>query len=68
MPLTLKLPMQTPPASAKWASSVFVPASVTEQLSILVNPEVPFSPVNVGIHGIEEDDVRNSMALPQARR
>ena len=38
---------------------------VTEQLSFLVNPEVPFSPVNVGIHGIEEETVRKSMALPQ---
>ena len=38
---------------------------VLEQLSFLVNPEVPFSPVNVGIHGIAEDTVKNSMALPQ---
>lgn len=38
---------------------------VKEQLSFLVNPEAPFSPVNVGIHGIEEATVRNSQTLPQ---
>lgn len=33
--------------------------------SILVNPEAPFSPVNVGIHGIDEATVDSSPALPQ---
>ena len=35
------------------------------QLSLLVNPEAPFSPFNVGIHGIDEDMVRESATFPQ---
>ena len=34
-------------------------------LSFLVNPEQPFSPVNIGIHGIGEDTTKNSATLPQ---
>ncbi len=33
--------------------------------SVLVNPEARFNPVNIGIHGIDEDSVGSSPALPQ---
>ncbi len=35
------------------------------QLSFLVNPEQPFSPMNIGIHGIAEDAIRDSSTLPE---
>ena len=38
---------------------------VKEQLSILVNPEQRFNPVNVRLHGIDEARVRDSEAFPQ---
>ena len=38
---------------------------IRQRLSILVNPEVRFNPVNVGLHGIDEDVVRDSDTLPQ---
>ena len=34
-------------------------------LSFLVNPEQPFSPVNIGIHGIGEHTTKDSATLPQ---
>ena len=34
------------------------------QLSVLVNPEAPFSDFNVRIHGIDDIGVRDSKALP----
>ena len=39
--------------------------AIKERLSLLINPEQRFNPVNVQIHGIDEDVVRNSAALPQ---
>ena len=38
---------------------------IKEQLSILVNPEQRFNPVNVRLHGIDEARVRDSEAFPQ---
>ena len=38
---------------------------IKDQLSVLVNPEMPFSPFNVGLHGIDEERVRHSETLPQ---
>ena len=38
---------------------------IKEQLSLLVNPEQGFNPVNVRLHGIEEAWVRDSETLPQ---
>ena len=38
---------------------------IKEQLSMLVNPEMPFSAFNVAIHGINGEDVRRSETLPQ---
>ena len=38
---------------------------IKEQVSVLVNPEVPFSPFNVSIHGIREESVRDSHTMPQ---
>ena len=38
---------------------------IKEQLSILVNPEQGFNPVNVRLHGIDEARVRGSETLPQ---
>ena len=37
---------------------------VEEQLSILVNPEQRFNPVNVRIHGISEATVKHSGTMP----
>ena len=39
--------------------------TITESLSILVNPEVRFNSFNVSIHGISEGMVKNSRILPQ---
>ena len=36
-----------------------------ESHSILVNPEVPFNPSNIRIHGIDENTVKESETLPQ---
>ena len=41
---------------------------IGEQLSVLINPEVRFNPVNVGLHGIDEYGVRDSKTLPQIYR
>ena len=41
---------------------------IKEQVSVLVNPEVPFNPFNVSIHGIREESVRNSRTIPQLER
>ena len=38
---------------------------IKEQLSILVNPEQGFNPVNVRLHGIDETRVRDSETFPQ---
>ena len=38
---------------------------IEEQLSILINPEQRFNPVNVRLHGISETTVKNSKTLPQ---
>ena len=38
---------------------------IKEQLSLLVNPEQGFNPVNVRLHGIDEARVRDSETLPQ---
>ena len=40
---------------------------IQDQWQTLVNPEDWFDPWNVSIHGIDEDDVRNSPALPEVR-
>ena len=39
--------------------------AIKEQLSFLVNPEQRFNPVNVGIHGIDDNAVKDSATLPQ---
>ncbi len=38
---------------------------IKEELSELINPESPFSPFNVALHGIDEDAVRDSPTVPQ---
>ena len=38
---------------------------IKEQLSLLVNPEAPFSNFNVRLHGIDADVVKESATLPQ---
>ena len=38
---------------------------IKEQMSLLVNPEAPFSEFNVGLHGIDADAVKGSATLPQ---
>ena len=38
---------------------------IKEQLSLLVNPEAPFSDFNVRLHGIDADMVKGSAKLPQ---
>ena len=38
---------------------------IKEKLSMLVNPEMPFSAFNVGLHGIDEGKVRRSETLPR---
>ena len=38
---------------------------IKECNSSLVNPEMRFNPANVGLHGIDEDAVKDSMTLPQ---
>ena len=38
---------------------------IEEQLSVMVNPEAPFSAFNVGLHGIDEEAVMGSETLPQ---
>ena len=39
--------------------------TIKGQLSLLVNPEAPFNPFNVRLHGISEDTVKDSRTLPQ---
>ena len=38
---------------------------IKEQLSLLVDPEAPFSDFNVRLHGINADTVKGSATLPQ---
>ena len=38
---------------------------IKEQLSVMVNPEVPFSDFNVRLHGINADAVKGSATLPR---
>ena len=38
---------------------------IKEKLSLMVNPEMPFSSFNVGIHGIDDKTVRHSETLIQ---
>ena len=38
---------------------------IKEQMSLLVNPEAPFSDFNVGLHGVDADEVNGSATLPQ---
>ena len=38
---------------------------IKEQLSVLVNPEVPFSCFNVQLHGIDANAVKDSATLPR---
>ena len=38
--------------------------AIKEQLSVLVDPEAPFSDFNVRLHGIDQDTVNGSLALP----
>ena len=38
---------------------------IKEQLSLLVNPEAPFSDFNVRLHGIDAEAVKGSATLPQ---
>ena len=38
---------------------------IKRELSVLVNPEVPFSDFNTRIHGIDQDTVRGSETFPQ---
>ena len=35
------------------------------QLSLLVNPEEPFNPLNVRLHGIDEGTIQDSKTLPE---
>lgn len=44
-----------------------VDGKIEDQWQTLVNPEDWFDPWNVSIHGIHEDDVRNSPTLPEVR-
>ena len=39
--------------------------AIHSQWSARINPEVPFNPANIAIHGISERDVRDSPTLPQ---
>ena len=39
--------------------------AIEEQLSVLVNPEVPFRDFNVRLHGIDSNAVKDSPTLPQ---
>ena len=39
--------------------------AIKEELSFLINPEQRFNPVNVGIHGIDDNAVEDSATLPQ---
>lgn len=39
--------------------------AIVRTISTLVNPEVEFADSHVGIHGIDEDSVRDSKTLPQ---
>ena len=38
---------------------------IKEQVSLLVDPEAPFSAFNVGLHGIDAERVKGSETLPQ---
>ena len=38
---------------------------IKDKLSLMVNPEMPFSSFNVGVHGIDDKTVRHSETLPQ---
>lgn len=38
---------------------------IKEKLSLMVNPEMPFSSFNVELHGIDEDTVLDTATLPQ---
>ena len=38
---------------------------IKEQVSVLVNPEVPFNDFNVRLHGISEGTVKDSETLPE---
>ena len=40
---------------------------IVESHSILVNPEVPFNPSNIRLHGIDKDTVKESRTLPQVQ-
>ena len=40
---------------------------IVDRWQTLVNPEDWFDPWNVGIHGIDEDDVRGSPTMPEVR-
>ena len=40
---------------------------IEDRWQTLVNPEDWFDPWNVSIHGIDEDDVRDSATLPEVR-
>ena len=37
---------------------------IKEQLSMLVDPEAPFSDFNIQLHGIDSEEVKGSLALP----
>ena len=39
--------------------------AIKEQVSFLVNPEQRFNPMNVRLHGIDDNAVRDSAALPE---
>ena len=38
---------------------------IKQQVSLLVDPEAQFSGFNVGIHGIDQDTVKDSLTLPR---
>ena len=52
------------PASARLELSGSGNGEIKEQLSLLVNPEQPFTARNMSIHGINGDMTRNSATIP----
>jgi DNA polymerase-3 subunit epsilon len=49
-------------------AAVFVDGQLTDTFSSLVDPEDYFHPVNISIHGLDEDAVRGAPAFPEVYR
>src|SRR5207253_6338679 len=47
-------------------TTLYRAGALTRSWGSLVNPEEDFDPINVSIHGIDEDQVRNAPTWPQA--